>query len=77
MFDYLPDVGRELRAQMIQIYWIMIVPFAVLLLIFEFFKEQPPNAKDILRRIVISILLLYSFDYVLDTIAIGTLLFGN
>ena len=69
MFDYLPDVGRELRAQMIQIYWIMIVPFAVLLLIFEFFKEQPPNAKDILRRIVISILLLYSFDYVLDTIA--------
>ncbi len=47
----------------------LLVPFVVLLVILEFFKEEPPNVAEILRRIVISILMLYSFDMVVDTIA--------
>lgn len=69
MFDYLPDVGRQLRGELIQVYWMLLVPFVVLLVILEFFKEEPPNVKEILRRIVVSILMLYSFDYVVNAIA--------
>lgn len=69
MFDYLPDVGRELRGELIQVYWMLLVPFVVLLIILEFFKEDAPNVKEILRRLVISILMLYSFDYVINVIA--------
>lgn len=69
MFDYLPDVGRQLRGELIEVYWTLLVPFVVLLLILEFFKEEPPNVKETLRRIVISVLMLYSFDDVINTIA--------
>jgi hypothetical protein len=69
VFDYLPDVGRQLRGELIQVYWMMLVPFVVLLIILEFFKEEPPNVKEICRRIIISILMLYSFDYVVNAIA--------
>lgn len=69
MFDYLPDVGRQLRGELIQVYWMMLVPFVVLLIILEFFKKDPPNVAEILRRVVISILMLYSFDYVVNAIA--------
>jgi hypothetical protein len=69
VFDYLPDVGRQLRGELIQVYWTLLVPFVVLLIILEFFKEEPPNVKDIIRRVVISVLMLYSFDYVINVIA--------
>ena len=69
MFDYLPGVGRQLRGELIQVYWMLLVPFVVLLVILEFFKEEPPNVREILRRIVVSILMLYSFDYVVNVIA--------
>lgn len=69
MFDYLPDVGRQLRGELIQVYWMMLVPFVALLIILEFFKEDAPNVKEIMRRVVISMLLLYSFDYVINVIA--------
>ncbi len=69
MFDYLPDVGRQLRGELVQVYWTLLVPFVVLLIILEFFKKEPPNVGEILRRVVISILLLYSFDYVVTVVA--------
>ncbi len=42
----------------------------VFLLALEVLKDESPNLRDLLRRIVISILLLYTFDWVIDTIAI-------
>lgn len=69
MFDYLPEVGRQLRGELIEVYWTLLVPFVVLLIILEFFKEEPPNVREIFRRVVISVLMLYSFDYVINAIA--------
>lgn len=69
MFDYLPEVGRQLRGELVQVYWTLLVPFVVLLIILEFFKKDPPNMVEILRRVVISVLLLYSFDYVVNVVA--------
>lgn len=71
MFEYLPEVCRELHAQILQIYWILIIPFCVLLIVFEFFKmpEGNPNAGEIIRRAVISMILLFSFNETMNLIA--------
>lgn len=69
MFDYLPDVGRHLRGELIQVYWVLLAPFVALLIILEFFKKDSPNVVEIFRRVVISVLLLYSFDYVVNAMA--------
>ena len=69
MFDYLPDVGRQLRGELIQVYWTLLVPFVVFLIILEFFKSDSPNVKEIFRRVVISILMIYSFDWVINVVA--------
>ena len=71
MFQNLVEIARELRSELVGVYWVLIVPLIVLLVIFEFFKEdqQPLNVVDILRRTVISVLLLVSFEEVMNTIA--------
>ena len=71
MFQNLVEIARELRSELLGVYWVLIVPLIVLLIIFEFFKEdqQPLNIVDILRRTVISVLLLVSFEEVMNTIA--------
>jgi hypothetical protein len=49
----------------------LIVPFCVLLIIFEFFKmpEGNPSAGDIIKRAVISMILLFSFSETMNLIA--------
>ena len=71
MFEYLPEVCRELNANIKELYWILIIPFTLLIIILEFFKipDRNPNVSDILKRVVISILLLISFDFVINTIS--------
>lgn len=56
---------------MAEIYWIMLPMVVALLIVFELLKgsDQQPNVNDILRRAVISILLLLSFGTVVNTIA--------
>jgi hypothetical protein len=68
MFNYLSGVGTELHAQFVQMYWVLIVPFVALLCVLEILKDESPNLKEIFRRLVISILLLYSFDWVVSSI---------
>ena len=70
MFDYLSDVGRSLRAELVSVYWILLVPLVLLLLVMEFLKVESPNVRDILRRTVVSIILLYTFDLTLNSIAV-------
>ena len=71
MFEYLPEVCKELNANMQELYWILIVPFTLITIILEFFKlpEGNPNVSTILKRVVISIILLISFDQCINAIA--------
>lgn len=70
MFEYLAGVGRDLHNEMVAMYWILLVPFLAFLLLIEILKDEHPNIRDILRRLVVSVILLYSFDWTVDTIAI-------
>jgi hypothetical protein len=69
MFTYLSTVGAELHAEMIKVYWILLVPFVVFLVALEVLKDDSPNLRDIFRRIVISIILLLTFQWTMDAIA--------
>lgn len=71
MFEYLPEVCRELNANIRELYWILLVPFTVFVIILEFFKfpEGNPNVGDILKRVFVSVILLISFDQCINAIA--------
>lgn len=70
MFPFLNGVGADLHAQMVQFYWILLVPLVILLLSFEILKNESPNLRDLVRRIVISVLLLITFDWTIDCIGL-------
>lgn len=70
MFEYLGSVGAELHAQMVQMYWVLLVPFVAFLFTLEVIGDENPNLRDLFRRIVISVLLLLTFDWTLQTIAV-------
>lgn len=70
MFSYLGSVGAELHAQMVQMYWVLLIPFVVLLFALEVIKDENPNLRDLLRRIVLSIILLLTFNWTLEAIAV-------
>lgn len=70
MFEYLGSVGAELHAQMVQMYWVLLVPLVVFLFVLEVIRDDNPNLRDLFRRIVISVLLLLTFDWTLQAIAV-------
>lgn len=72
MFDWLPEVAREVRFNLINLYWILITPFCIFLIILEFFKipEKNIGAGMIIKRSFISMLLLLTFDDVVNLISI-------
>ncbi len=69
MFNYLSGVGAELHLQMVSVFWVLLIPFLAFLMVLEILKEEDPNIKGLLRRVVISIILLLSFDWTIDAIA--------
>lgn len=69
MFEYLSGVGIELRGELVKMYWVLLVPFVLFLFVMEILKDENPNLKEIFRRIVISVLLLYTFNWAIDAIA--------
>lgn len=70
MFTNLVDVAKEIRADLIEVYWILLVPLVCLLIALELVKDgdEPPQGGRIIKRVVISILLLLSFNLVVNTI---------
>lgn len=70
MFEYLGSVGAELHAQMVQIYWVLLVPFVTFLTVLEVIGDENPNLRDMFRRLIISIFLLLTFGWTLDAIAV-------
>ena len=71
MFDNLFLYAKSLHGEMTKVYWTMLPAIVLLLIVFELLKssDQQPNINEILRRTVISILLLLSFGTVVSTIA--------
>ena len=71
MFDWLPAVCRELRADLVQIYWLLLIPYVVFILCLELLKipDGNPNPSRVLKRVLISMLLLFSFDECMNVIA--------
>ncbi len=71
MFEGLSEVCQEIHGNIRELYWLLLVPFTLLAIILEFFKipSQNPNVHEILKRVVISIIMLISFEECLNTIA--------
>lgn len=72
MFQNLIAIARELRGELVEVYWVLLVPLLLVLTIFEMVKDnrEPINIVDILRRTVISILLLMSFEETMNAISL-------
>lgn len=72
MFDFLPEVARELRSHILDLYWILIVPVFIISIISEFMSlpDGTPNPSKVLKRVFISVFLLLTFDYTINTIAL-------
>lgn len=64
MLEYLPDVCRELNGNVREIYWILLIPFTLFTISLEFFQipERNPNVHNIIKRVVISIIMLVSLE---------------
>ena len=71
MFENIAGIARELRTELLSVYWVLIIPLVIFLIILEFLKEdqQPINVVYILRRTIISVLLLISFEEVMHTLS--------
>lgn len=71
MFDFLPEVARELRAHVLQLYWLLLAPVFILSLISELTQLPDGNASPAkaFKRLFISVLLLLSFDWTINLIA--------
>ncbi len=68
---WLPEVCNELHNEFVTLYWLMILPLTVFLIMLELFKtdDKEPNAGRIITRAVISIILLVSFKETINLIA--------
>lgn len=71
MIQWLPEVCSQLHGEMVTIYWLMILPLVVLLVVLELFKTQgqSPDGGKILIRALASILMLISFKETINLIA--------
>ncbi|MDE3270393.1 MAG: hypothetical protein OYH77_08975 [Pseudomonadota bacterium] len=70
MFDQLVGVAKDIRGEILELYWLLLAPVVLILVVLEFFKAQRDGIDvfDILKRVVVSILLLLSFEYTINII---------
>ena len=71
IFKNIAGVAHELRAEVVSIYWLLLIPLLVFLIVLELIKDsnEPVSPSEVLRRVLISILLLISFEEVLGAIS--------
>lgn len=69
--EWLPEVCSQLHGEMVSVYWLMILPLIVFLIVLEMFKTKSsePDAGKILVRAIASILMLVSFKETINLIA--------
>lgn len=71
MYNWIPEVCRQIRSEMVQMYWILIVPLlliCVMLIIVKGGEEAGAGAK-LLKRTMISIIILLVFEDCMNAIA--------
>ena len=70
MFSKLIDVAKEIRLELVEVYWILLIPLVCSLIAIELIKsgDEPAKPGNILKRVIISILLLISFNEVINVI---------
>ncbi len=69
--EWLPEVCSQLHGEMLSIYWMMILPLIVLLVVLEMFKTQDktPDGSKVLVRALASVFMLISFKETINLIA--------
>lgn len=72
MFDFLPEIAKELHTHTLGMYWSLVLPTFLFSLISEFFQlpDGKPNPLKVFNRLLISVFLLLSFNYTMDLISI-------
>ncbi len=70
MFDSLSGIANDVRAEILDIYWFLLAPIILLIIILEFLKGSGSTVDifDILRRVVISMIMIFSFDDIIHVI---------
>ncbi len=73
MFEWLPEVAGQIRNEMTSIYWVMLTPYAMFSIAMEFFKvpESNPNVTGIIKRILTSMIMLFTFDMCISTLGMA------
>ncbi len=71
MFDNLHLHAKALHGDMVGIFWIILPCLVTLLIVLEILKSDSsgPNVSEILKRTLLCIFLLWSFDFVINVIA--------
>ena len=59
---------RELRLEMVELYWILLTPVTLITCILEFYRKSL-DFGEIVKRVFLSLFLLWSFEYVMEVIA--------
>ena len=59
---------RGLRLEMIEVYWLLLTPVALITMTLEFYRRTL-DFGEIVKRIFISLFLLWSFEYAIEIIA--------
>jgi hypothetical protein len=71
MFENLHNHARVLHGEMVGIFWIILPSLVAVLIVLEILKndDSGPNVASILKRVLLCIFMLWSFDFVVNIIA--------
>ena len=70
MFERLSIVAKDLRMEMLEVYWVLLGPLVLILIVMDILRgaKAPLDVSDIFRRVIVSLILLFTFDYTINTI---------
>lgn len=71
MFENLHNHAKSLHGEMVGVFWLILPCLVSIIVVLEIAKndDEGPNIRDILKRTVLCILMLISFDYTVSAIA--------
>ena len=74
MFDWPTGAAREIRSELVELYWFFLGFVVVISILLELFSvsDRKIGPNGILKRVIISMILLWSFEDVINTIGMVT-----
>lgn len=71
MFENLHHHAKTLHGEMVGIFWLILPCLVSLLIVLEIFKndDNGPNVKEIIKRTITCVIMLWSLDFVISSIA--------